>query len=129
LLAAALAPFHKPRKHVVVLTAITFIGLTIAYGIQPLDWLAAHTPIIAGLKNDRMILLPDFGIAALAGLGISVLQQESFVARRQRLIAWCLLGAVFIIVFVCVYKLQAATQFKVEFVRRPSFSRSLLLLG
>jgi membrane protein YfhO len=129
LLAASLAPFHKPRKHVVLLAVMTVVGLAVAYGIEPLFWLSTHTPIIAGLKNKRMILLADFGIAALAGLGISVLQRESFAARRQRVIAWCLLGAVFIVAFVCVYKLQAATQFRVEFVRRPSFSRSLLLLG
>src|SRR5262249_23743243 len=38
-------------------------------------------------------------------------------------------GVAFAISFIFVYKLQAATQFKVEFARRPSFSRSLLLLG
>jgi hypothetical protein len=35
----------------------------------------------------------------------------------------------FLIAFIFVYKLQAATQFRVEFARRPSFSRSLLLIG
>jgi Bacterial membrane protein YfhO len=127
LLAAPLAAFQKPRRHTVTLGIITFVGLSVAYGLQPVQWLFAHMPILGGLKNDRMILLADFGIAALGGLGISVLQNESFVSRRW--IASCFVGAAFIIAFVFVYKLQAATQFRVEFLRRPSFSRSLLLLG
>lgn len=129
LLAASLAPFHKPRRHVIVLAAITFLGIGMAHGIEPLHWLASHIPIIGGLKNGRMILLSDFGMAALGGLGISVLQQEASLSKRQRLIAWCFLGAAFLLAFFSVYKLQAATQFGVEFARRPSFSRSLLLLG
>jgi hypothetical protein len=127
LLAASLAVFHKPRRYVVALGTIIFIGLAVAYGVEPIRWLFAHMPIVGGLKNERMILLADFGIAALGGLGISILQNESFVSRRR--IAWCLVGAAFIVAFIFVYKLQAATQFRVEFARRPSFSRSLLLLG
>ena len=127
LLAASLAVFHKPRRHVVVLGTITLVGLAVAYGAEPIRWIFAHMPIIGGLKNDRMILLADFGVAALGGLGISVLQRESFISRRR--IALCLVSAAFIVAFIFVYKLQAATQFRVEFARRPSFSRSLLILG
>src|SRR5262249_53876666 len=91
LLAAALASFHKPIRHVIVLGAITLVGLSVAYGIEPIHWLFAHMPIIGGLKNDRMILLADFGIAALGGLGISVLQNESSISQRR--IAWVLVSA------------------------------------
>ncbi|HYR90737.1 MAG TPA: YfhO family protein [Terriglobia bacterium] len=128
LLAASQAPFHKAKKNVILLAAMIVLGLCIAHGIEPVNWLVSHTPMLGGVKNDRIILLADFGIAALAGLGISVLQQESFSGRR-RFMALCLLGASFVLVFILVYNLQAATQFKVEFTRRPSFSRALLFLG
>jgi hypothetical protein len=127
LLLAPLGALHKPRRHTVVLAVITFVGLSVAYGVQPLQWLFAQLPILGGLKNDRMILLADFGIAALGGLGIVALQNERPGTRRW--IAFCLVSVAFLIAFIFVYKLQAATQFRVEFARRPSFSRSLLLIG
>ena len=128
LLAASQAPFHKAKRHVILLGAMIVLGLCIAHGIEPVNWLVLRTPMLGGVKNDRMILLADFAVAALAGLGISALQQESFSGRR-RFMALCILGAAFLLTFLLVYNLQAATQFKVEFTRRPSFSRALLFLG
>jgi hypothetical protein len=129
LLAASQAPFHKPRRHVILLAAMTVLGISIAHGIEPVHWLVSHTPILAGVKNDRMILLADFGMASLAGVGFSVLERETSLPARRRLIALCFLGIAFLLAFLLVYQLQAATHFKVEFTRRPSFSRALLLLG
>src|SRR5437773_735268 len=129
LLAASLAPFHKARRFVALLTAMTVLSAGIAYGIEPLRWLVSHIPVIAGLKNSRMILIASFGMAALGGLGISALENESAFPSRRRLMALFFLGSAFVVTFLLVYRLQAVTQFKVEFTRRPSFSRALLVLS
>ncbi len=129
LLAASLAPFHKARRFVALLTAMTVLSAGIAYGIEPLRWLVSHIPVIAGLKNSRMILIASFGMAALGGLGISALENETAFPSRRRLMALFFLGIAFVFTFLLVYRLQAVTQFKVEFTRRPSFSRALLVLS
>ena len=129
LLAASLAPFHKARRFVALLTAMTVLSAGIAYGIEPLRWLVSHIPVIAGLKNSRMILIASFGMAALGGLGISALENETAFPSRRRLMALFLLGIAVVFTFLLVYRLQAVTQFKVEFTRRPSFSRALLVLS
>jgi len=86
-----------------------------------------HTPIIKALKNDRLILLVDFGLAALAGLGISALQEEdSKRSTVRRILPWLLVAGAFIVAMLFVHELQLATKFKVEVMRRPSFSRTLL---
>jgi hypothetical protein len=76
-----------------------------------------------------MLLLAGFGFAALAGLGISQLEEDIPWPRGRRALALALVTIVFGLTFVLIYKLQIATQFRVEFTRRPSFSRSLLLVG
>ncbi|PYS54884.1 MAG: hypothetical protein DMG13_06595 [Acidobacteria bacterium] len=126
LLAASLAPLHQAKKQVVFLMAMTAVALCIAYGIEPIHWLVSHTPVLGHIKNGRMILLANFAIAGLGGLGVSVLEVDPPSSPRRRLLGWCLLAAVFVVAFVLVYELQAATPFKVEFTRRPSFSRALL---
>jgi hypothetical protein len=89
-----------------------------------------HTPVIKALKNDRLILLVDFALAALAGLGISVLQEEnSKRSTARRILPWLLVAGAFVVAMLLVHELQLATKFKAEVVRRPSFSRTLLLLS
>src|SRR6185369_10566165 len=90
--------------------------------------LAWHTPVLAGLKNSRLIFAASFGLAALAGLGLTVLEESSWPERR-RLKAIGLVALSFILVFAFYYSLRNATQFRVEFTRRPSFSRALLFAG
>ena len=128
LLAAALAPMHRSSRYVIWFISLIVIGMAGTFGFEPVRWVLAHTPIVKGLKNDRLILLVDFGLAALAGLGISALEEEP--ARRsviRRLLPWLLVAAAFTVAMTGVHQLQLATQFKVEVLRRPSFSRTLLL--
>src|SRR5262249_5437371 len=73
--------------------------------------------------------LATFGIAALAGLGVSQLEKEDRLIRSDRLLALILVMATFVAVFVLVYDLRLATEIRIEFTRRPSFSRAMLLLG
>jgi len=129
LLAASLALFHRARTAVLFLAALTIVAFGIVYGIEPLNWISLHIPVLNGIKNKRMILLGSFGIAALAGLGISSLEEETGFTRRKRLLALCLLAIPLVVGLVLAYKLQLWTEFKIEFMRRPSFSRTLLLIG
>lgn len=130
LLAAALAPLHRSSRYVIWFLGLVVIGIGGAFGFEPIRWLVTHTPIVKGIKNERLILLVDFGLAALAGLGISMLQEER--ADRsvvRRLLPWLLIAAAFTVAMVFVHELRVATQFRVEVMRRPSFSRTLLLAG
>ena len=129
LLAAPLAAFHRQKRYVLILAAMTVTGFSIAYGVEPMLWLAYHTPVLAALKNDRMILIGSFGLAALAGFGISFLEEESGVSGWRRILALCLLSAALAVVLYLIHDLQHATTMRIEFMRRWSFSRALLLLG
>ncbi len=130
LLAAALAPLHRSPRYVIWFAGLAAFGIAATYGFEPVSWLLTHTPVIQGLKNERLILLADFGLAALAGLGISALEEESpNRPAARRMLSWLLVAAAFAVAFYCVYQLQMATQLRVEVMRRPSFSRTLLLAG
>jgi hypothetical protein len=118
---AVLGLLHPFKRYVIWFAGLAIFGIAATFGIEPVHSLLIHTPIIKSLKNERLILLSDFGLAALAGFGISV------VGRRLQ--AWLLTGGVFIIVLYCIHGLQLATAFKVEVMRRPSFSRMLLLIA
>jgi hypothetical protein len=75
-----------------------------------------------------MIFLAGFGLAGLAGLGISALE-ESPPSGSRRLLPFLLLMIAVAAVFLLYYELRIATEFRVEFTRRPSFSRAMLILG
>jgi hypothetical protein len=129
LLLAALAPFFKNKRYVLFFGLVTIITLAIVYSIPPMPWLIGHSPIKV-LKNSRMILLFSFGIAALAGMGLSGLQQEDqWTDRKRRLRALLVLVVMFVAAFLLYYALRESTTMRVEFMRRPSFSRAMLFLG
>lgn len=129
LLLASFAPFHHARRYVFFLTLITVIAVCAAYSIQPIHWLFSHTPGLMALKNSRLILVASFGLAALAGLGVSVLQEQPERLTKRRAVGLVLLLTAFLLSFFLVHQLQQATTFTVAFMMRPSFSRSLLLVS
>jgi hypothetical protein len=128
LLLAPVGFLHRSRRYVIFFAALIVIGVCLAYGIQPIQWMSVHTPVLASLKNWRLLLGASFGLAALAGLGITVLE-ETPLPKRQRLMALALVAIAFILAFVFYYSLRNATQFRVEFTRRPSFTRAMLFAG
>jgi Bacterial membrane protein YfhO len=128
LLLSSVGLLHRSRRHVIFLAILIIVGGSMAYGVQPIQWLASHTPILNGLKNSRMIFVASFGIAALAGLGLTVLE-DSPLPWRRRVMALTLIAVAFILAFVFYYSLRNATQLRVEFSRRPSFSRAMLFAG
>jgi len=112
LLAASLAPLHRSSRYVVWFLSLVIIGVAGIFGFEPVRWILTHVPIIKGLKNERLILLVDFGLAALAGLGISALQEErTNNSAGRRILPWILLAAAFSGALFFIHQLQLATQF------------------
>ncbi|HEY2381823.1 MAG TPA: YfhO family protein [Terriglobia bacterium] len=128
LIVAPLGLLHRAKRHVLFLAILTITALAIAYGVEPAYSLVAHIPVLSGVKNGRMIFLAGFGIAALAGLGISVLEEDVFFGSR-RLLAFSIVMATAAGVFLLVYDLRLATEIRIELIRRPSFSRAMLIAG
>jgi uncharacterized membrane protein YfhO len=127
LLVASFAPLHRSRRYVAFLMAMTGSAMMIAYSIDPLRWLVAHTPYLKAMKNGRFIFVVSFGVAALAGLGLSTLQEhETALIGKKRRSAWLLLAGAFAVVLVAISRLQLATQVEVPLTRRPTFSAFLL---
>jgi hypothetical protein len=122
LLLCPLAAFHKSRTAAAFLALLTAIACAAAYGIEPVHSILARVPVLKAIKNWRAILIASFGVAALGGLAVSALEE-----RRGRLRAAVLTTATLAALILVVYELQQATAFRVEFMRRPSFSRALLL--
>ncbi len=125
LLAACLAPFHKARSYVLFFAAMALVAIAVAFGFQPVRWIVVHLPIIKAMKNARLILVADFAIAALAGLGISAIEAPDVTLRRTRAVAY--LSVAILVVSLCIYELHRATLSPVEFMRSPSGSLIFLL--
>jgi hypothetical protein len=67
----------KHRRGVALLFVLMVAGaIEIAYGWPPAYELSRVLPVLRGLPNWRLILVADFGLAVLAGLGISALQRR-----------------------------------------------------
>ena len=126
ILAAPLAAFHRSRVFAGFLAVVTLFALAVAYGVEPVYGLVSRLPVIGALKNSRLILVANFAIAALGGMGISVIEDGTLKPTR-RVAALALVGAAFAFAFILVYRLRLATSFRVEFMHRPSFTRTLLI--
>jgi hypothetical protein len=125
LLVAPLAFLHDRKRYAVALAIITVLAFMTAFSVQPLRWIVSHIPLLKGIKNNRVILVESFGLAALAGLGITALQEKSRQFKRSK--GALLLAIAFVLTFGMVYTLQRKTTFRVSVMRRPSFSRVLLV--
>jgi hypothetical protein len=120
----------KFRKFAFFFLLLGILAICVVYGIAPISWVFSHVPILAGLKNHRMILVASFCLAMLAGMGVSVL--EDVVASwplQKRWRAGMLAFVGFIIAFIMVTALQQRTVEVVKLIRQPYFSLSLLIAG
>src|SRR6185436_12646397 len=126
LLAAPFGLFHSNRRYAIFLALLTVLALAIAYGVPPVHWIVNHIPVLTALKNSRMVLVAGFGFAALAGLGISTLEERVPIKPSRRILYFVILACAVGLLFLLIYELRIQTTFRVEFSRRPSFSRTLL---
>jgi hypothetical protein len=127
ILASPVAVFHRSKFYVVFLSCLTLFAIAVAYGVEPMYGLISRAPVLGALKNSRLLLAANFGIAALSGLGISTLEDEAPFTVQRRIAVLVLVSSIFAIAFALVQRLQIATTFKVEFAHRPSFARTLLV--
>lgn len=89
--------FWRKRRDVFFFAALAFFCLEIAYGWQPGFWISQHIPVLSGLPNWRLLSVPDFAFAVLAGFAISALEARSDKPELHQLrmapVAWLLAGA------------------------------------
>lgn len=108
-----IAWLHAQQRYVVFFTLSTIVALCVAYGIGPVYMLSLHVPILLGLKNNRLILVVTFGVAVLAGLGVSVLENLEMEERKRRIRAALSATAGICLAALLIYLVQ------VNLVSRP----------
>jgi Bacterial membrane protein YfhO len=97
LLLAPLALLHRNRRDAIFFVALLAILVQIVYGLGPAYALSLLTPVLKGMPNGRLLAVADFGIAVLAGLGASTLDENSGSPRRNAK-RWILPGAALVTV-------------------------------
>jgi hypothetical protein len=122
LLAAPFALFHRSRRQVLFFAVITVFAVAIAFSVEPVHWIIVHLPLIKAMKNGRFILVASFGIAAMAGLGTSVLEEKTPGPA-----AWILLAGSFVLALFGIFEVHRATQGTVPFMRGPGGSLIFLI--
>jgi hypothetical protein len=97
LLLAPLALLHRNRRDAAIFALLVAACLQVVYGWGPLFHLSERLPFLRAIPNWRLLLAVDFGLAVLAGLGLSALEEriESRRAKQAsgRQPAWWLLPA------------------------------------
>jgi hypothetical protein len=130
LLAAPFALFHRSRRHVLFLIVVTLAAAAIAYSVEPVHWIVAHLPVIKAMKNGRLILVASFGIAAMAGLGVSVIENfAETITPRRRTAALALLGGAAMVAALGVFEVHRATLSAVSLTRGPAASLVFVIAG
>jgi hypothetical protein len=93
LLVAPLAFLHRNRRDAIFFAALVACALQVVYGQGPLYWLSQHTPVLNSIPNGRLLVVADLGLAVLAGLGLSALQEELGAGRTLHRKWWFLPAA------------------------------------
>ena len=81
LLTATFASFHANRREWLFFTTVFVLSFSVVYGVYPFINLSQTLPIFDGLKKEEALMLTEFALAVLAGLGASWL--ESFQWRNS----------------------------------------------
>jgi hypothetical protein len=80
------------KRPVVFFWLLVAVCLQIAYGFGPVYAITPHLPVIAWLKNWRLLFGLDFSIAVLAGMGLTALQSRKTWTIRAPWQGWVLTG-------------------------------------
>lgn len=118
LLAAPLAFLYKPRRHAAFFAGAALLALLVAFSINPFHWIVQHLPLIKAWKNGRLILFGDFGIAVLAGLGVTALERDGF----RKTPAWILMLLAALASAAGIFEVFRATQGPAPLMRGPAGS-------
>ena len=129
-----LAPFsllHRNKREALFFVLLIVVSLQIVFG-GPFHWLVEQIPVLNGLKNWRFILVVDFSLAVLAGMGLSALASILRLSRETkpvRLFLWIATPVTFLIVAFAIWQLEDSRSAAVHWMRAPLFSAALLSVG
>jgi hypothetical protein len=129
LLLAAAALFYSKRREPLFFLGLVLVGLALVYGLWPVQWLVDRTPIFAGIKNGRFVLVIDFSLAVLAGLGTTVLSRRMPGDKSFRRVLWIALCIALAVGAAGIRMLSISTKLPVEWLRSPEAAALFLLLG
>lgn len=128
-LLAPLALFRRDRSNVWFFIASGVLCTFTVYGWWPVHSIVDHIPVLYGIKNSRMLLLVDFSLAGLAGLGITVLQGKLSAVSISRKWMWIAIVAPLAFAAACIWSLALSTTSSVPFLRGPSSTALFLMLA
>jgi hypothetical protein len=131
LLLAPLALLHRNRRESLFFVLLIVASAQIVFG-GPFHWLVDQIPILNGLKNWRFILVVDFGLAVLAGMGLSALTSMSRLseqAKTARLFFWTAIPVACLLAALALWRLERSRSASVHWIGSPLFSAALLTLG
>src|SRR5262249_53429243 len=130
LLAAAFAFFRRNKKDVVFFATVFVFNFCTAYGVSPVIELSQRLPVFKGLRMDEALMLVDFSLAVLAGLGVSYVEAFDWKASTKTERAGVI--AVLLITTAALHQggavLSEMTQPGVEWWRSPRSFRVLLIV-
>lgn len=131
LLLAPLALLHRNKREALYFVLLIVVSLQIVFG-GPFHWLVDQIPVLNGLKNWRFMLVVDFGLAVMAGLGLSALTSMSRLSREAkpaRLFFWFATPVACLIVGFAIWQLEGSRSTAVHWMQAPLFSAALLAVG
>lgn len=129
LLLAPLALFSLKRRESVFFLLVVVAALSVVHGWWPIQSIVERTPILAGIKNGRLLLVIDFSLAVLAGLGATALGGLLPKTTAFRRNAWAVLCITALFTSAAIWKLSIETTLPVELLRSPGASALFLLSG
>jgi hypothetical protein len=128
-LLASLAMFKRHRQHSLFFLLLLLVSFSVIQGWQPVQWLVDRTPVLAGIRNTRLLLVADFSLAVLAGLGASAIGELQLKQSASRRSLWIALGATLVVSAVGIRLLALATHSRAGWLRGPASSAVFLALG
>jgi hypothetical protein len=121
-----IALLSSRRRYVVFFALLAGVAFCVAYGMEPISELSYRIPVVKGFKNHRSILLVIFGVAALAGLGVSALEGIRVQDYKSRMRAATFAVPGFVLGALLVYALRLHVAWVIEPSRFPRVSFLLL---
>ncbi|HEY2382248.1 MAG TPA: YfhO family protein [Terriglobia bacterium] len=128
-LLAPLSLFTRNRRSAWFLVLAGALGTCTVYGWWPVHSIVDHIPMLAGVRNGRMLLLVDFSLAGLAGLGITALESELSAITISRRWMWSAIAIPLAFAAACIWRIAISTGSVVPALRGPESTALFLILG
>jgi hypothetical protein len=131
LLLSVFALLRPNKRAVLFFTGVFAISFCVVYGVEPITRLSQRVPILKGLKKEEGLLLTDFALAVLAGLGASCLEKLEWkrLAMVERVGIWIVLVLATATFHEGTAVLSKMTEPGVEWWRSPRSFRVLLVVS